>query len=88
MLSLTKNFLSPSRAAIKLNYQKHFPPFVFDSPSTTVNEAKKQRKEAKLIKELDKQKEEEASEREQLEQSLSKKGNWLSFYSLFTVLCE
>ncbi|KAM8742943.1 putative methyltransferase C9orf114 homolog [Acanthopagrus schlegelii] len=39
-----------------------------------INEAKKQRKEAKLIKELDKQKEEEASEREQLEQSLSKKG--------------
>lgn len=41
---------------------------------TEIKEAKKQRKEAKLIKQLQKQKEKEAAERERLEQAQDKKG--------------
>ncbi|XP_058473269.1 putative methyltransferase C9orf114 homolog [Solea solea] len=39
-----------------------------------INETKKQRKESKLIKQLDKQKQQEAAEREQLERGQNKKG--------------
>ncbi|KAG7498558.1 hypothetical protein JOB18_013083 [Solea senegalensis] len=39
-----------------------------------INETKKQRKESKLIKQLDKQKQQEAAEREQLERCQNKKG--------------
>lgn len=47
----------------------------FTDSSSTVKEAKKQRKEAKLIKELDKQREQEAAEKTKLQETQSKKGN-------------
>ncbi len=48
---------------------------VTDSSSITVKEGQKQRKEAKLIKQLEKQKQHEAAEKAKLEQSQNKKGN-------------
>lgn len=43
--------------------------------SKTVKETQKQRKEAKFLKQLDKQKREEAAEKEKLEQRENKKGS-------------
>lgn len=48
---------------------------VLDSSPITVKETQKQRKEAKLIKQLEKQKEQEAAEKERLAQKQHKKGN-------------
>lgn len=48
---------------------------VFDYSPITVKEAQKQRKQAKLIKQLEKQKQQEAEERAKLEQSQNKNGN-------------
>lgn len=53
----------------------HFLTIVIDSSSITVKETLKQRKEAKLIKQLEKQKEQEAAEKEKLAQRQNKKGN-------------
>lgn len=46
---------------------------------TTVKEAKRQRKEAKLIKQLEKQKQQEAAERERLEEQQNNNGNTVMF---------
>lgn len=47
---------------------------VTDSSFMTVKDAQKQRKEAKVIKQLEKQKEQEAAEKAKLEESQNKKG--------------
>lgn len=47
--------------------------------STTVKEAKRQRKEAQLIKQLEKQKRQEAAERERLEEQQKKNGSVIIF---------
>lgn len=55
--------------------------------STTVKEAKRQRKEAKLIKQLEKQKKQEAAERERLEEQQNKNGNTVMFSYVAVCSC-
>lgn len=57
---------------------------VVDSSSTTVKEAQKQRNEAKLIKQLEKQKQQEAAEKAKLKQTQHRKGK---LYHRFMDFC-
>lgn len=56
---------------------------------TAVKEVKRQRKEAKLIKQLEKQKEQEAAEREKLEEQQNKNGNTIIlFHTVVFLICS